>query len=360
MKFSRLIRPALAPLLFTGCATVAPPQPPSLDLPKPPADLRAARKGDRVVLTWTVPQKTTDRLTIRSVGPTQICRTAAATLQHCGTPVGEASGSIVPASASSAGQKTTASYTDTLPPQVESAASSAEITYAVEVLNRDRRGAGLSNQVRVPLIRTLPAPQDLAASVTGRGIVLSWTGRAGPNDQNVRYVYRAYRRMQGDPHWTLVGEVPVAGEGPLTLTDSDIEWEKTYEYRAEAVTVIAEPGKPQTQVEGDDTPIVGVLAHDVFPPAVPSGLQAVFSGPGQKVFVDLVWVPVSDVDLAGYNVYRHEAESAPEKINSAPVKTPSYRDAAVAPGKKYLYSVSSIDVRGNESQRSEETNETVP
>ena len=359
MRFSRLIRLALAPLLFTGCATIAPPQPPSLELPKPPADLRAARKGDRVILTWTVPQKTTDRLTIRSVGPTQICRTVAATFQQCGTPVGEAP-SPAPASQSSAGQKTTASYTDTLPPQLESDAASAEITYAVEVLNRDRRGAGLSNQVRVPLIRTPPAPQDLQASVTGRGIVLSWTGRAAPNGQDVRCVYRAYRRMQGDPHWTLVGEVPDAGEGPFTLTDSDVEWEKNYEYRAEAVTLIAEPGKPQTQVEGDDTPIVSVLAHDVFPPAAPSGLQAVFSGPGQKPFVDLVWVPVSDIDLAGYNVYRHEAGSAPEKINSEPVKVPSYRDAAVEPGKKYLYSVSSIDVRGNESQRSEEASETVP
>ena len=55
-------------------------------------------------------------------------------------------------------------------------------------------------------------------------------------------------------------------------------------------------------IEGDDTPEVKVFANDVFPPAVPSGLQAVFSGPGQKPFIDLVWAPVSDADLAGYNV----------------------------------------------------------
>ena len=42
-----------APLMFTACATIGPPQPPSLELPKPPTDLRAVRKGDRVTLTWT-------------------------------------------------------------------------------------------------------------------------------------------------------------------------------------------------------------------------------------------------------------------------------------------------------------------
>ena len=51
------------------------------------------------------------------------------------------------------------------------------------------------------------------------------------------------------------------------------------------------------QVEGDDTPPVTVVAHDVFPPATPTGLQAVFSGPGQKPFIDLVWTPNTEPDL---------------------------------------------------------------
>jgi hypothetical protein len=42
------------------------------------------------------------------------------------------------------------------------------------------------------------------------------------------------------------------------------------------------------------------------------------------------------------------------------VKTPAYRDEAVASGKRYRYSVSAVDTRGNESARSEEAGETVP
>jgi fibronectin type 3 domain-containing protein len=48
------------------------------------------------------------------------------------------------------------------------------------------------------------------------------------------------------------------------------------------------------------------------------------------------------------------------RLNSDLVKSPSYRDSAVASGKTYTYSVSAVDVRGNESLRSEETSESVP
>jgi len=100
--------------------------------------------------------------------------------------------------------------------------------------------------------------------------------------------------------------------------------------------------------------------HDVFPPAVPAGVQAVFSGPGQQAFIDLIWTPVGDADLAGYNVYRHEAGAAPMKVNAELVRTPGYRDSQVAPGKNYFYSVTAVDERGNESERSEEAEERVP
>jgi fibronectin type 3 domain-containing protein len=128
----------------------------------------------------------------------------------------------------------------------------------------------------------------------------------------------------------------------------------------ETVTVVAQENKPEIQVEGADTPEIKVFVDDVFPPAIPSGVQAVASGPGQKTFVDLVWAPVTDVDLDGYNVYRREEGAAPVKVNAALLKTPAYRDDAVVSGKTYLYSVSAVDVRGNESARSEEAGEVVP
>jgi len=102
------------------------------------------------------------------------------------------------------------------------------------------------------------------------------------------------------------------------------------------------------------------VAHDVFPPATPSGLQAVFSGPGQEPFIDLIWAPNAEPDLAGYNVYRHAPGTEPVKINSELVKAPAFRDSGVVAGSQYSYSVSALDVRGNESPHSEEADEVGP
>jgi hypothetical protein len=348
--------------MFTACATVGPPQPPSLELAKPPSDLRAARKGDHVTLTWTAPSLTTDRQTIRSVGPTRICRALARELTQCGIPVGEVATEPSSHTVRSSKQKIARSHVDSLPGQLQSDNPSAFVTYAVEVLNAEGRGAGLSNQVRVPLARTLPPPQSFAARVTAQGVVLGWTSEApaAGSARPVHYVYRVYRRPEGSQQQILAGEVPVGSERSDSLTDSNIEWQKTYEYRAQTVTVIAQEGGAELQIEGDDTPEIKVFANDVFPPAVPSGLQAVSSGPGQRTFIDLVWAPVADIDLDGYNIYRHEEGQAAVKVNAEPVKTPAYRDANVTPGRHYFYAVSAVDVRGNESSRSEEASETVP
>jgi hypothetical protein len=219
-----------APLMFTACATIAPPQPPSLELPKPPSDLRAARKGDRVILTWTAPSVTTDRQTVRSLSPTRICRGLEASLTQCGIPAGEAAVQPTSAITQPSKQKTVASYTDSLPAQMQSDNSSAFLTYAIEVLNAGGRGAGLSNQVRVPLVRTLPPPRDFAARTTGQGVVLNWTSDpSATSNQTVHYVYRVYRRMEGSQEKILAGEVPAGTESGLTLTDTSIEWGKTYD-----------------------------------------------------------------------------------------------------------------------------------
>jgi fibronectin type 3 domain-containing protein len=93
---------------------------------------------------------------------------------------------------------------------------------------------------------------------------------------------------------------------------------------------------------------------------VPTGLQAVASGEGQKPFVDLIWAPVTNHDLDGYNIYRREPDGTATKLNSDLVKPPAYRDSTAVPGKSYSYSVSAVDVRGNESAKSEEASETVP
>ncbi len=347
-------------LLMIGCAQTGPPLPPSLELPKPPSDLRATRKGDRVTLTWSEPRLTTDRQGIRYIGPTLVCRSSESEITTCTNQVAILPAPTAPAPKPTASRPAPQTYTDTLPASLQQPDPSAEVTYAVEVLNRNARGSGVSNRVHVPAIATLPPPNDLATELTDDGVVLTWTSiPESVNSAGMQHRYRIYRRDETSGKDALAGELPLGEPGPVHFTDSGLTWEQTYLYRVTTVSIVKRPDS-EVQVEGDDTSPVRVIAHDVFPPSVPSGLQAAFSGEGQKPFIDLVWAPVTTADLAGYNVYRGEANEAPIKLNSELVKSPSYRDNAVASGETYTYSVSSVDVRGNESQHSEAASESVP
>jgi len=376
----KFIASAALCLLLAGCAQTGPPLPPSLELPKPPDDLRASRKANRVTLNWSEPTRTTDRRIVRFLGPTLICRSLDPEITACPNPT-----AMLPAPAavpqivessrgraqkSNSSQAAPQSYTDTLPLAIQQQNPYAEVTYAIEVLNRNARGAGLSNRVHVPVVITLAPPDNLAAELTGDGVVLTWTSvgeaqnipaNSFNNSPGVQFRYRIYRREESAGKDAIAGEVPLGEPGPTHFTDSSFEWEKTYLYRITVVSVIKR-AESEVQVEGDDTSSVRVSAHDVFPPSVPSGLQAAYSGEGQNPFIDLIWAPVTNADLAGYNVYRSEDGAAGHavKLNSALVQSPSYRDSAVVSGKTYIYSVSAVDVRGNESQRSEATSESVP
>ena len=356
-----------------GCASIGPPEAPSLELPKPPSDLRAARKGDRVTLTWSVPSRTTDRQSVRYLGRTKICRSASAALKQCETPVGEVAppAGFEQARRASA-NKLPASFTDTLTSAIEREHASEFASYAVEVLNTAGRGAGISNQVRVALVPTIRPFTDFAAKPIDQGVMISWECRSSGGRSDLKYLFRIYRHPEASANETKIADVEATacalGATELGVTeekritsflDQTFEWENTYFYRGTVVSVVEAAGKPPVGVEGDDTPEVKVFAHDVFPPAVPSGLQAVFSGPGQAAFIDLIWGPATDADLDGYNVYRREEGQAAVKLNSELVRTPAFRDSHVISGKTYFYSVSAVDARGNESGRSEEASESV-
>jgi len=342
----------LAVAVCVSCGYAGVPRPPSLNLPASVNDLRAIRKGNSVYLAWSVPTLTTDQLPVRHLGDTKICRNLGFSVTECATSVGV----VPPAKPEPKQIHPQASYVDKLPGQLISASSSLPIAFAVVVSNANGRDAGVSNSV---LVSALPAPlppSDFQAQATAEGITLHWAAASILDTSSTRHIYRVYRREEGKDADTVAGEADANATG---IVDHSFEWEKTYLYRVTVVTVLGE-GRRSTEFEGDDSPMVKLFAHDVFPPAVPASLQAVFSGAGQQPFIDLIWAPDTDADLAGYNVYRREEGGSLGKVNSELVKSPAFRDSSVAAGHTYVYSVSAVDLRGNESAKSEETTERVP
>ncbi len=344
--------------VVAGCAAPGMPQPPSLRLPQAVDNLSATRKGDRVILAWSPPGETTDHQAMRWPTTTRICRI----INHfptnvCGEVVKEIKSSEL-ATTTPGARRPLVSYDNVLPPALIGAQN--EATYTVEVLNQRGHSAGLSNQVRVPLIATLPPPADFHATLDEQGPLLHWDALTNPAPSpDISYRLRIYRRAHGKPEFALISELPYqAGKGEAR--DRNFEWEKEYDYKIASVTVLATPGQPATEVEGDDSAPVQLAVRDVFPPAVPSGLQAVFSSVGQKPFIDLTWAPNTESDLAGYIVYRRSASSNFAVVTPAPVKAPAWRDNDVQPGQTYYYTVAAVDAHGNQSAQSAPAEETVP
>lgn len=343
-----------AAMALAGCGTPGAPRPPSLGIPKPVGDLQAVRKGPTVTLTWTAPIETTDGELIKKVGKMIVVRAPAQGAG--GQPVAEVP--LQPALKDLRPEKSTA--TDSLASLLQSIPAEDFVFYAVDALSSSNRSAGVSNQVAVALVDTLPAPRRVTAGPVPRGVELSWevAGPQPPVRLNSHFVYRVMRRLEGAAEAVKAGEIQPSKDNN-SFIDTGIDWEKNYQYWVTPVTLWESAGK-KGEVEGEDSPVVSVFAHDSFPPAVPSGLQAVFSGQVRQPGIDLTWTPNTDEDLAGYNVYRRRDESQPLKINTDLAKTPAFQDAGVQPGVRYTYSVSAVDLRGNESGRSPETSEGVP
>lgn len=375
------ILPALCVLaLLAGCGLPGAPLPPSLELPKAVTDLRAERQGSKVTLTWTSPRETTDHAGIRHMGATRICRaivplSAMGTVpKSCETFV--AGVNVAPSKRDDTHPAPT-TFADKLPADLQSQHPLDAAVYTIEVLNDRGRTAGASNPASVALAPTLPPPDKLEAQVTADGPVIGWTVPAtaagllllpesAARRGNPSYGYRLLRREKDKP--TAQPAVipvdqgfasPMMRQPNLNVRDTTADWEKTYVYWVAVVTSVTSDGK-SVEVLGDASPAVEVLVHDVFPPRPPEGLQAVFTEAGTQRYIDLTWLPSASADIAGYNVYRWEEGAQPAKINSELLKAPTWRDGNVAPGHRYLYAVTAVDIRGNESPRSQAANEQVP
>jgi hypothetical protein len=339
----------------TGCGTPGAPQPPSLNLPQPVTDLSADRAGDQVTLTWTMPEKNTDKLKLKGNVTVRVCRQEATGLcVNAGAPL-----ELAPAA--------DGTFTDTLPKEL-TAGTPRVVNYFVELENRKGRSAGMSNAA--PMIAGAPPEPVTGFTAEARkdGVVLRWT--ADGENAAVRLHRKLLSEPARKPKESMTGPPPESVEQDLLIEDAShggaldktARFGETYEYRAQRVARVSVSGKT-LEIDGADSAAVRVDVKDVFPPAVPTGLAAVatLGTNGAETAIDLSWQPDTEPDIAGYVVYRSEGSGSWERISPAePVVGPAFHDAHVQPGRAYRYAVSAVDQGGHESARSEEAQESVP
>lgn len=351
--------------LLWGCGTPGAPQPPSLNLPEPVRDLSAIRAGDRVMLTWTMPKRNTDRTTIKADVAVRIC------WGEGGAQLANKQDRDVACSSAGSEQMeapgTPGSFAGSMAAELTSGGP-RPVRYFVELRNRKGRSAGLSNAAPVPAGAAPAQIEGLKAEVGKEGAVLSWNG--GGEGSAVRLERKLLTTAPKKSERGLMAAAPepaiqnfiVDTAGQARAIDNTIRFGEKYEYRAQRVAGVDVNGET-LELDGAFSEPIEVEVEDVFPPAVPTGLVAVATAGenGGAPSIDLSWQPNTEPDLAGYVVYRREAGGPWVRVSGTmAVLEPAYHDTQVQPGQPYEYAVSAMDKGGHASERSAGAQETVP
>lgn len=351
-----------------GCASPGPPKAPSLNLPEPVNDLKADRVGDTVKLTFTVPSKSTDRLPLRgSTVTAQLCRQV-----DSGACVAIAGARKEFAVLPAGGTRQTGTLSDVLSENLTHRKPSL-LGYRITFSNAADRNAGPSEPA---FTATGPAPEAVTDfHVTGSrvGALLLWN----PSETTKSTVQiqretltpdqsqKAVSLNKSDSKLIVLESPPgEASTNPHELLDATIVPATAYRYIATRRSTLRFGGHTIT-LHSNPSAQVDFTLHEIYPPPTPAGLTAVRftqdstqgSSVSEAAFaIDLVWQPVDDkgliAGLAGYNIYRQALDTAgatKERLNSAPVAMPSFHDASALRTKGYLYSVTAVDLKGNES-----------
>jgi hypothetical protein len=305
----------LTTIITSGCGYVGDPMPPLANVPSRVTDLAAVQRGSRIIVQFTVPERTTEGVAMKTP-PRLDLRIGTA------TPPFDAG-----VWAAQARQLTEGP----LPYAISSAEwTGKEVGIAVDVIGPNGKHSGWSNFANLPVVAPPPQPEAVQATATPEGVHLTWNGPPGD--------FRVFRRAGEE-----TGFSPIANVSESGWTDSSVEFGKPYTYLVQRVVKTGE----RQEAESEPSAEIAVTPLDKFAPASPSGLSA-FPAPDS---IELTWQRNGETDLAGYRIYRAGGEGAFEKIADV-TQIPAYSDRAVEHGKQYRYGVTAIDQAGNESVRS--------
>ena len=186
----------------------------------------------------------------------------------------------------------------------------------------------------------LPAPTGLRAVTDEAGVRLFWDDLSAT--QPTLAGYDVYRRAAGEEAFSLVHE---GGFAPRLnhWIDADAAAGAVYDY---AVTARDLEGR-----ESPRCPLRAVAMPAAAGLPAPASVRVVAVEDGLAVS----WGEVFDARVAGYRVYRHAADGAPQAVQAVARDVLAWTDAAARVGTTYVYAVAAVDSAGGESPPSAPT-----
>ena len=76
--------------------------------------------------------------------------------------------------------------------------------------------------------------------------------------------------------------------------------------------------------------------------------------------VDLNWKGSTSTDIAGYNIYRGPDGRSWKKVNASLTASTTYSDLTAADSSTYYYAATAVDLKGNESSKSNISKAAIP
>jgi hypothetical protein len=87
---------------------------------------------------------------------------------------------------------------------------------------------------------------------------------------------------------------------------------------------------------------------DIYPPEIPANLTTFKAG--DHLFI--TWREVQDKDFSYYRLYRRSDSESEFKLLADQITANQFKDKSVTSGETYYYSITSVDLKGNESEYS--------
>jgi hypothetical protein len=335
-------------MFLIACGVQGPPRPPRIERPEAVQDLTVSQIGRTFLLTFTPPQLATDGERLTKPLEVRFFRAIHPSGQSAADGSPENPWIVLqPEDVQRYTRNERVAYPVHLSDPEFTQWQGATFAFSVSALTRGFRRrpveSGPSNKARATLLAVSGPVEDLRIKPEEKALELSWSPPSrGANEVGSLEPsgYRVYRSRTGKPgSYELLGETT-----NLDYSDPDFELDRPVVYRVRAVF------KDSAQVaESEDSPVAEITPRDVYPPVVPRGLSAIYTGEG----VEIIWSANVEPDLAGYNIYRGEVAGTLQKVNQQLLATPVFRDSSTEASRSYLYRVTAVDLAGNESDASE-------